>query len=118
LCSILIRILLNNQGTVVGRYALGGVVHGFIYQNGQYISLDVPGAAATYPQGINDSGEVVGEMYDSNFNPHGFSYSTGVFKMIDFPGGLFTPRSMESTTAGYLLAFMATPLTSRLMATT
>jgi len=80
----------NNQGTVVGRYALGGMVHGFIYQNGQYTSLDVPGAAATYPQGINDQGQVVGIMYDSNFNPHGFTYSAGVFKMIDFPGALFT----------------------------
>ena len=56
----------NNQGTVVGRYALAGVVHGFIYQNGQYTSLDVPGATATYPQGINDQGQVVGTMYDSS----------------------------------------------------
>ncbi len=80
----------NNHGTVVGRYALAGVVHGFICQNGQYTSLDVPGAAATYPQGINDSGEVVGYMYDSNGNPHGFTYSAGVFRVIDFPGALFT----------------------------
>jgi len=44
----------------------------------------------TYPQGINDQGQVVGTMYDSSGNPHGFSYSAGVFQMIDFPGALFT----------------------------
>ena len=80
----------NNQGTVVGRYALAGVVHGFLYRNGQYTSFDPPGSIGTYPQGINDQGQIVGNMLDANGNAHGFSYSADVFKVIDFPGGLFT----------------------------
>src|SRR5215467_15175537 len=86
-------VAINNLGTVVGRYRLAGIVHGFIYHNGQYTSLDVPGATGTWPQGINDQGQIVGTMYDSTGNPHGFSYLAGVFKTIDFPGALFTAVS-------------------------
>jgi len=63
----------------------GGTYHGFIYQNGVFNSLDVPGASLTDARGINDAGQVVGVVYDSNGNEHGFAYSQGVFQVIDSP---------------------------------
>jgi hypothetical protein len=55
-------------------------VHGFVRSpEGKYTAFDVPGASTdgidgggTYPQGINDLGEVSGFYVDTNFVYHGF----------------------------------------------
>src|SRR5579884_733093 len=53
---------INNIGQITGYYdAHTGGTHSFVYANGQFTSFDTPGnVAATYAQGINDSGQVVG----------------------------------------------------------
>jgi probable HAF family extracellular repeat protein len=45
---------------------------------------------ATFPSGINNSGDVVGSYDDSQGNQHGFLYSGGVFSTIDPPGATTT----------------------------
>ena len=50
-----------------------------------FSALDVPGATGTVPQGINDSGNIVG-CYDDAKGRHGFLYARGNFTTIDYPG--------------------------------
>ena len=38
---------------------------------------DPSGANGTYANGINDSGQIVGYYYDSNYDVHGFVESGG-----------------------------------------
>jgi hypothetical protein len=77
---------INVAGAVTGDYWVCSAdlssctVHGFIRTaSGKYTSFDVPGAGpdgysgeGTYPQGINDLGEVSGIWVDVNFIYHGF----------------------------------------------
>lgn len=52
---------INSSGVVVGHYIDGhGVIHGFIDDHGVYQTVDVPGASATWVQGIDDEGRIYG----------------------------------------------------------
>ena len=45
---------------------------GFLYSDGTYSTLDVPGSIATEAIGINDLGQIVGYYTDAAGNEHGF----------------------------------------------
>ena len=51
------------------------VRHGFVWTNGVFTTIDVPGATATTVIGINDPGELVGTYVDAKGNRHGFLLS-------------------------------------------
>lgn len=55
----------------------------------QFVSFDPPGSSATFPGGINDAGQIVGNFTDAN-GSHGFLLSGGVYTTIDFPSALAT----------------------------
>ena len=91
---------INDAGTVTGDYWVCSAdlsactVHGFIRSaSGKYTSFDVPGAGpdgysgeGTYPQGINELGEVSGIWVDVNFIYHGFVRSpSGHITTFDVP---------------------------------
>ena len=58
---------INNLGQVVGAYEdEDGVVHGFLFHDGVYTTLDFPGAANTNLLSINDHGEIVGTYDDAS----------------------------------------------------
>jgi hypothetical protein len=91
---------INDLGAITGDYwtcnaALTScAVHGFVRTpDGKYQTFDVPGASTdgldgggTYPQGINDLGEVSGYYVDSNFVYHGFLRSSdGRITTFDVP---------------------------------
>jgi uncharacterized membrane protein len=63
-----------------------GVQHGFLLTGSKYTTLDYPGALATTPFKINDSGMIVGSFIDASGGSHGFSYNGGAWTQIDFPG--------------------------------
>lgn len=77
---------INNAGAITGDYWVCSAdlsrcsVHGFVRtRNGRYTVIDVPGAGldgysgqGTFPQGINDLGEVSGSYADANSVYHGF----------------------------------------------
>ena len=75
---------INDRGQVVGIYVDGdaepnadgttpaGVLHGFVREDGDYETIDVPGAAATFPTGINNRGQMVGSYIDAEGAYHGF----------------------------------------------
>ena len=51
-----------------------------------FSNIDVPFATSTFPIGINDRGEIVGNYLDRAQIVHGFLYSQGVFNNIDLVG--------------------------------
>ena len=83
---------INAWGTVVGFYRNSTGDHGFLRSaNGAIAPIDLPGAAATQPLGINDLGVIVGAYLDSNGAAHGFRRTpNGAFTTTDFPGAVDT----------------------------
>jgi hypothetical protein len=63
---------LNDCGIVVGFYTDGSTAHGFFGRPGNLHSFDVPGAAATFAQGINNEGRIVGRYATPDGVPHAF----------------------------------------------
>ena len=49
-----------------------GVVHGFLLDNGNYTTIDVPGSSLTAAMGINDAGQIVGTYVLPDGTYHGF----------------------------------------------
>ena len=50
--------------------------HGFLFSDGNYTSIDYPGANSTSDTGINNAGRLVGMYVDSSLNQHGFLRSS------------------------------------------
>jgi len=51
-----------------------------------YTTLDDPSAAGGIsPQGINDTGQIVGQYADASGKIHGFLYSGGTYTPLDDP---------------------------------
>jgi hypothetical protein len=82
----------NNRRRVVGQYVdTGGAVHGFLWERGRFVTIDVPGAPLTTAEGINDHGQVVGySAADPDLTgARGFLLAKGVkgpFTPVSFPG--------------------------------
>lgn len=83
---------INDMGQIVGFY--GTFIpeitdHSYLYSNGNFIWIDVPGATGTMgtqAMGINNNGEIVGRYRSSTDVVQGFLYSGGTYTTIDFPG--------------------------------
>jgi probable HAF family extracellular repeat protein len=90
----------NDDGQVVGDYRdANGIFHGFFWDAGQFLTLDVPfpEARVTAPSGINNVGQIVGFYFDNNVTDsfpngqaHGFLYDNGRFTSFDFPDAVAT----------------------------
>jgi probable HAF family extracellular repeat protein len=52
-----------------------------------FATFDVPSATATFGEGINSAGQIVGYYSYSMGSPHGFLYSGGVYTTFDDPLG-------------------------------
>lgn len=79
----------DNAGDVVGWYAdTNGVQHGFLLSGGTASTIDVPGAADTELEGINNKGQISGQSKAPSGRIRGFIYtiSTKAFKEIKVPG--------------------------------
>ena len=75
---------LNNLGDIVNNYASAtpymnvgnpnvfGNVHGLLFSEGAFTSIDVPGAVLTVSFGINDSRQIVGVYIDAAGRWHGY----------------------------------------------
>lgn len=62
----------NSGVTVVRAIHDEGVIAGFYGRPGSLHGLDLPGAAATFAQGINDEGRIVGRCAIADGVPHVF----------------------------------------------
>jgi uncharacterized membrane protein len=80
---------INDRGEVAGTYLdSSGTEQPFVYDNGTFTTLDVPGAVTSYGIGvtaINDRGEVVGSYFTSS-GAHGFIYDDGAYTTLNAPG--------------------------------
>ena len=76
---------LNDRGWNVGNYrVVGEIQHGFLYDSGTFVTIDVPGASLTAPRDINNRDQIMGS-YEDNTGRHGFLYDSGLFTTIDVP---------------------------------
>jgi probable HAF family extracellular repeat protein len=87
---------MNDQGQIVGFYYDANFVsHGYLLSHGQYTTLDDPNAGTmagqgpfaqgTFPQGFNNSGQIVGFYIDASFHGHGYLLSHGQYTTLDDP---------------------------------
>lgn len=80
---------INNSGQIIGQYTdSAGDSHGYVLFDGNFTAINVPfqGAVNTYPECINDKGDIVG-IWDSN---QGFEEIGGVYSEIQVPGSAST----------------------------
>jgi hypothetical protein len=65
---------LNNHDEVVGQYVdASGLTHGFIFNDGEFTSVDDPnGIGTTTINGVNDRGQIVGFYVAAGGNTDGF----------------------------------------------
>jgi len=80
--------------TVVGLYSdltmMPAPTHGYVIQNGNFQSFDVPGSKFTEAWDINPRGSIVGEFQDLAGVFHGFLRTDDGYKSIDFPTAIGT----------------------------
>jgi probable HAF family extracellular repeat protein len=58
-----------------------------------YTTIDVPGATNTEANGINSSGQIVGQYVDSHNGLNGFLLNKGVYTTLDGPAGNYVPNA-------------------------
>jgi probable HAF family extracellular repeat protein len=84
---------INDRGEIVGVYQDGTPgEHSFLYKAAKYQALVYPGAKEIAAQGINNSGQIVGNFPDAK-GTHGFVYleNVGIFTpALDCPAGAVT----------------------------
>jgi len=86
---------INKAGAVVGSYYAGAGEKGYIRSAaGAFTTIEVAGALATSPWGVDDS-RVVGTFFDGFPSPetievHGFVYENGQVTTLDYPGAVMT----------------------------
>lgn len=74
---------INNHDQIVGYFDNGsGFWRGFLYTEGAFTTIAIPGVSISGPVAINDLGQMLlrGDTY------HGYLYSNGVFTDIALPG--------------------------------
>jgi len=81
---------IDKAGDIVGSYTIAGVTHAFKLTDGQFTTIDYPGATSTDARGINNRGDISGIYQDANNVSHGFLLSGGKFTPIDFPNAAST----------------------------
>jgi hypothetical protein len=115
---------INDFGAIAGDYRVCSAdlsscrVHGFIRTpNGKYITFDAPGAGpdgyaggGTYPQGINNLGEVSGYYGDANSVYHGFwRDADGSITRFDFPKANYFTLPLSINDAGTITGIVYDP---------
>lgn len=97
---------INDSDQVVGIYLSDDIIpEGFLWNNGIFTTINVPGADSTIASGINDQGEIVGSYEVGDGFQNGFADIGGVFTTIDDPfasyGTIVTGVNNKGTIVGY-----------------
>jgi uncharacterized membrane protein len=86
---------INDRGDIVGGWCDGTIMpcpiggegnRGFVLSDGQFTSIDFPGATLSQAWKINSHSDIVGSYQDTSGLYHGFLWRDGVFTAINFPG--------------------------------
>ena len=96
---------INNGGSVVGSYFdASSNQHGFLFRDGKFYSIDVPGSTATEAMGINDFGDIVGDyQLPGPLNFHGFIRHRGEFSKLDEPNAAFGTKALAINNSGVIV---------------
>jgi probable HAF family extracellular repeat protein len=84
---------INDQGQVVGTYYGDDfLARSFLYDDGVYTPLEIPGALQTIANGINNRGQIAGTYLDDDFVVHNVVYDVdGEFtEFPTVPGAFFS----------------------------
>lgn len=107
---------INDLGTVVGSYsAPDNSVHGFIFNNGQWATLDYPHASDTILVGITNAGQIIGNAFFLATGTTLFLYENDTFKVISVPNsdpgtrGLMGISPKQGLILGVTTAFTGDP---------
>ena len=74
----------NSTNKIVGEFDdAGGNTHGFVFDNGVFTQIDVPGAGFTIVSGVNALGQLAGYYQDSTETLHAFFGNEGGFTTLD-----------------------------------
>jgi len=102
---------INSLGLITGSYNPNTGAHGFLLQNGKFTTIDYPGFLQTLPRGINNEGDIVGQVDNGPINQavkptSGFiREENGTFQKVDYPGatitGLFGINDREQIVGDY-----------------
>ncbi len=69
---------INDEGAIVGGYCgSDGSLHGFLLREGNFTTVDFPGAIGSFAGGINSKDEIVGGYQSADGIHHGFLLSNG-----------------------------------------
>lgn len=81
----------NETGADVGTFndASTSSYRGFVLQGSHFKAVDHPGATNTFLNGINKSGDMVGNFVSPSLNA-AFEFAGGQFHLLQFPGALNT----------------------------
>jgi hypothetical protein len=88
---------INNADVIIGNFIDAQGTHGYIKNGSSWTVLDAPGAQATEPFGMNDTGVIVG-LADG----HTFVYDGTTFQTVVHPDGGLT-QATGITNAGVLV---------------
>jgi hypothetical protein len=81
---------INDAEEMVGEYFTQTGAVGFIFKNGVFTTLQVPGEGRTVPQGLNNRGTVVGTFLVAGQNTsQAFIYKNGAYTKVAIPGAIF-----------------------------
>jgi hypothetical protein len=83
---------INDSDQVIGTYTDSAGSHAFLYSNGNYTTLAVPGSQSTTLSEINNGGQVLGTYTDPS-GTHSFVYTNGMYTETAFPGAGSTTAS-------------------------
>lgn len=84
---------INDRGDVVGYFEPNDgnlISRGFLFHNGTYAHIEVPGATTTIAFSINNAGVIVGIYNGPSLRPGGFIYWKERFATVEIPGALST----------------------------
>jgi uncharacterized membrane protein len=63
---------INNEGEMVGLYAINGIVHGFSLDKGRFTTIDVPNTTDTMILGLNNRDQIIATAIEQNHFDQGF----------------------------------------------
>jgi len=95
---------IDDAGDIVGNYTSGGW-HGFIDTGGTYTTIDDPLGTGTFIQGINGTGEIVGDYTGADGGTHGFLYNAGTYTTLDDPLGVNGTNAQGINDAGEIVGY-------------
>jgi len=92
---------INDLGQVLGTVSGSTGSHSFLYSNGNYTSLDAPGAISTTATQLNNVGQILGRYSDAA-GSHSFVYQDGNYAEVVVPDAALT-TALQISGAGKIL---------------